>query len=183
MNKPDSQLPPAPSGTDSRPNDIATAGEFRKLTRFPVALPSGRKIIMAPMSLQFALVSLPRLQSLAGRLAQVDAAPPTEDEAAEFESWVDRLVVDVLAEPKASLRSDRSEAEVHPREIPALDRLMIFRVAVGEVSPSGDGLDLAEFRRQPAGTSPVAGPGGGDLRSIAERASEPAREGSDGVPV
>ena len=167
-----------------RTNGIATAADFRQLTRFEVTLPSGRKILMRPVSLKFALSNLSRFETLALRLTEASKTPPTEEEAAEFESWIDLLLVDVVAQPRVSLRP-KDESELHPREIPAVDRLLIFRLAVGEIGPSvlpgqaGDGPDLAEFRGKPSGPTPAAGADGRDVPLPPE--SVPGPDGDDGV--
>lgn len=159
-------------------NGIATAADFRQLTRFEVILPSGRKILMGPLSLKFTLSSLPRLQTLAARLLEADKTPPTEQEAAEFESWMDLLLVDVMVEPRVSL-APKDKSKLHPREIPALDRLVIFRRAVGEVG--AEGADLGSFRHEAARPGPPAGPDGGDVPLPPEPV--PGPDGNDGVPV
>ena len=162
-------------------NGIATAADFRQLTRFEIALPSGRKILMRPVSLKFALPNLSRFQTLVLRLREASKTPPTDEEAAEFESWIDLLLVDVMVEPRVSL-APQDESELHPRDVPAVDRLLIFRLAVGEIGPSGDEPDLAEFRRKISGTTPAAGADGGDVPLPPERDAQP--DGDDGgVPV
>jgi hypothetical protein len=144
-----------------------------------VLLPSGRKILMSPPSLAFTLANLPRFQTLAARLFKVDKVPPTEQEAAEFESWMDRLLADVVIEPRVSL-TPKDESELHPREIPPLDRLVIFRKAVGEIAP--EGADLADFRRDTAGPITAPGANGRDLSLPPEPDAQP--DGDDGgVPV
>jgi len=162
-----------------RTNGIATAADFRHLTRFEVSLPSGRKILMGPPSLKFTLTGLPRFQTLAARLTEVDKVPPTEQEAAEFESWMDLVLADVMVEPQVSL-TPKDESELHPREIPALDRLVIFRRAVGEIG--ADGADLADFRGKPSGPTPAVGASGGDVPLPPEPDAQP--DGDDGgIPV
>lgn len=161
-------------------NGISTAADFRELTRFKLTLPSGRKILMAPVSLKFALPNLSRFQTLVLRLAEASKTPPTEQEAAEFENWIDTLLVDVVVEPRVSL-TPKDESELHPREIPAVDRLVIFRMAVGEIGPSGDGPDLAEFRGKAARTTTPPGADGGDVPLPAKPVTQV--DGHGGVPV
>jgi hypothetical protein len=164
-----------------RTNGIATAADFRKLMRFEITLPSGRKVLMRMPSGKFILLHLPRFQTVAARLVNAEKEPPSEQEVNDFEDWMDLLLVDVVVEPRVSL-APKDESELHPREIPALDRLLIFRVAVGEIGPSGDGPDLAEFRGKAAGTTPTAGASGGDVPLPPESDAQP--DGDDGgVPV
>ena len=159
-------------------NNISTAADFRKLTRLEVLLPSGRKILMGPVSLKFALTSLPRFQTLAARLAKVPVEPPTEQQAAEFEDWIDLLLVDVMVQPRVSLTPE-DESELHPREIGALDRLTIFRMAVGEIGPGG--ADLAEFRNRTIGSGVAPSAHDGDVPLPPEPV--PGPDGDGGVPI
>jgi hypothetical protein len=162
-----------------RINRIATAADFRQLTRFELLLPSGRKVLMGTPSTKFILLHLPRFQTLAARLAKAATEPPSEQEAAEFEDWMDLLLVDVLVQPRVSF-TPKDESEVLPREIPALDRLVIFRTAVGEVGAGG--ADLAEFRDDAAGTVAPPRANGGDVALPPEPV--PGPDGGDGyVPV
>ena len=157
-----------------RTNGIATAADFRQLTRFELVLPSGRKVRLATVSLKFTLTHVQRFQTLAARMAEADKAPPTEQEAEDFEAWLDLLLADVVIEPKVSLHP-KDESELHPREIPALDRLVIFRRAVGEVG--ADGADLAEFHHDAAGTGTAPGASGGDLPLPPEPDAQPDGDG------
>jgi hypothetical protein len=160
-------------------NHFSSAADFRQLTRFEVLLPSGRKILMRPPSLAFTLANVPRFETLAARFLEADKVPPTEQEAAEFEAWMDHLLVDVVVEPRVSL-TPKDESELHPREIPVLDRLIIFRRAVGEIAP--EGADLADFRGETAGATAAPGASGGDLSLPPEPDAGP--DGDDGgVPI
>lgn len=159
-------------------NGIATAADFRQLTRFELGLPSGRKILMQSPSGKFLIVHLARFQTLAARLVNVEKEAPTEQEAAEFENWMDLLLVDVMVQPRVSL-APKDETELQPREIPVLDRLMIFRKAVGEIAPGG--ADLADFRRDTAGANAPAGADGGDIPQPPEPV--PGPDGDGGLPV
>ena len=161
----------------NRTNGIATAADFRQLTRFELVLPSGRKVRLATVSLKFTLTHVQRFQTLAARMAEADKAPPTEQEAEDFEAWLDLLLADVVIEPKVSLHP-KDESELHPREIPALDRLVIFRRAVGEVG--ADGADLAEFHHDAAGTGVNDRATGDEIPHASSPV--PGPDGNDGVP-
>lgn len=156
-------------------NGISSAADFRQLTRFEVTLPSGRKILMGLPSGKFLLIHLPRFQTLAARLADAAKEPPTEQEVNDFENWMDLLLVDVMVQPRVSL-APKDETELLPREIPALDRLTIFRRAVGEIG--ADGADLGRFSDGPPGSSLNVGPVGNEIPHSSEPV--PGPDGDDG---
>jgi hypothetical protein len=151
-------------------NGIATAQDYLGAQEVDLKLPSGQTFRVRAPGLKFQFSS-PIPENLDGK--------PDAEKAQALAEFYYRMLCEVCIEPRVSM--EPKEGELHPDRVRLADAQFIVRWAGGEVS--ADGADLERFRPGEAGRAAGDGARSRDLRSVAERASEPARESTDGVPI